>query len=62
MIKLTGGGLFVYNPVAPTQECLLIMKDIEKNHEIYATSLAEKGDDISSPVKVVNYTQSCTIL
>lgn len=32
VVKLKGGGLFVYNPVAPTKECISIMKDLESRH------------------------------
>ena len=32
IIKLSTGGLFVYNPVAPTKECLDIIRDLEKKH------------------------------
>lgn len=32
VIKLKNGGLFVYNPVAPTKECLDIMRSLEKAH------------------------------
>lgn len=32
VVKLKGGGLFVYNPVAPTQECLDYVKDLEEAH------------------------------
>lgn len=32
IIKLSTGGLFVYNPVAPTKECLNIIRDLEKKH------------------------------
>jgi hypothetical protein len=30
VIRLKEGGLFVYNPVAPTQECLNIMSELER--------------------------------
>ena len=33
IIKLSGGGLFVYNPVAPTKECLKIVRGLEQQHE-----------------------------
>lgn len=32
IIKLSGGGLFVYNPVAPTKECLKIVRGLEEQH------------------------------
>ena len=32
IIKLSTGGLFVYNPVAPTKECLDMIRDLESKH------------------------------
>jgi len=32
IIKLSGGGLFVYNPVAATKEFVSMVKDLEKQH------------------------------
>ena len=32
IVKLSGGGLFIYNPVAPTMECLKIVRDLESKH------------------------------
>ena len=32
IVKLKSGGLFVYNPVAPTRECLKIIKNLENIH------------------------------
>ena len=32
VIKLEGGGLFVYDPIAATPECVDIMKQLEKEH------------------------------
>jgi hypothetical protein len=32
IIKLKDGGLFVNNPVAPTKECIQMVRDIEKIH------------------------------
>jgi hypothetical protein len=32
VVKLEGGGLFVYAPVAPTQECLRLVNDLVKQH------------------------------
>lgn len=32
IVKLSGGGLFIYNPVAPTKECLKFVRDLEEKH------------------------------
>ena len=32
IVKLSDGGLFVYNPVAPTKECLKFMRQLEEKH------------------------------
>lgn len=32
VVKLSDGGLFVYNPVAPTKECLKFMRQLEEKH------------------------------
>ena len=32
IVKLSGGGLFVYNPVAPTKECLKFVRELEAEH------------------------------
>ena len=32
VVKLDGGGLFVYAPVAPTAECLRLLAEIEAEH------------------------------
>jgi hypothetical protein len=32
VIKLTGGGLFVYDPIAATPELLDYMKELEEEH------------------------------
>ena len=32
VVKLSDGGLFVYNPVAPTKECLNFMRQLEEKH------------------------------
>ena len=32
VIKLSAGGLFVFSPVAPTRECLALMRELEAEH------------------------------
>lgn len=32
IIKLNGGGLFIYNPVAPTGECIKLVRELEEKH------------------------------
>lgn len=32
VIKLSDGGLFVYNPVAPTKECIKMIRSLEEKH------------------------------
>lgn len=32
VIKLKEGGLFIYNPVAPTNECIKLVRDLEEKH------------------------------
>ncbi|MEL6815962.1 MAG: DUF4336 domain-containing protein [Cyanobacteria bacterium J06598_3] len=32
VIKLTGGGLFVFSPVAPTRECVQLVRELEAEH------------------------------
>ena len=32
VIKLASGGLFVYAPVAPTPECIRLMRELESQH------------------------------
>jgi hypothetical protein len=60
IIKLKGGGLFVYNPVAATQECLGMVRELESSygpvrhilvgsvaleHKVYAGVFAQKFKD-----------------
>lgn len=63
IIKLSGGGLFVYNPVAPTKECLDLMRELEVKHgkvrHIVLGSLGLEHKSMAGPFS--RYFPECTV-
>ncbi len=48
VIKLTTGGLLVYAPIAPTQECIRMVQELEAKHGAVRYILCQRPPDLST--------------